>query len=171
MSKIHPQIYCQICGGQILSKDGMPSHTRRRKYCSLGCSAKGVGLKKRKRCIKKCIVCKNNFEIKLSHKDKRETCSRKCAGIIKSKKIAGKNNPRWKEHKAPNKVLLYIRIFYKGKNHYEHRLVMEKYIGRKLKSTEIVHHKNDNPRDNRIENLQLMTKKQHIIHHQNDLNA
>ncbi len=38
---------------------------------------------------------------------------------------------------------------------FEHRLVMEKKIGRYLTETEVVHHRNDNPSDNRISNLQL----------------
>jgi hypothetical protein len=50
----------------------------------------------------------------------------------------------------------YNLIYKNGKHVYEHRYKIEQKIGRKLLSTEHVHHKNGNRSDNRLYNLLLV---------------
>ena len=67
----------------------------------------------------------------------------------------GAKNPNWnggrRIHEQGYSMIL------ESNNRYvmEHRIIMENYLGRKLKQTEVVHHKDGDPKNNRIENLML----------------
>jgi hypothetical protein len=53
----------------------------------------------------------------------------------------------------------YRRVYINGKSVAEHRTVMERMLGRKLRFYETVHHKNGDGLDNRPRNLELFTSR------------
>lgn len=63
----------------------------------------------------------------------------------------------------------YKSITINGKHKLEHRYIMEQFIGRKLTRFEFVHHINGNKKDNRIENLKIMSPQEHNKLHKEKL--
>lgn len=117
---------------------------------------------------KNCEMCGKEFWGYIKYK----TCSKQCAGKKKTLNgtARGKNNGMWKGGKYTDKDG-YIMVMQKdhpnARSGYvpEHRLKIEKKIGRYLTRNEVVHHKNEIKSDNRLGNLILMDKKEHDRQH------
>jgi len=103
----------------------------------------------------------------LRHTDEAKA---KMSAYRRGKKV-GPDNPMWKGGRTQERSRFCIRV---GRDHpmadrnglvLEHRLVMAAVLGRYLLTEEIVHHINEDPFDNRPENLVLVNRSQHLAIH------
>ncbi len=124
-------------------------------YCSYPCSVEG----KRTSVIRACAACGKEMRVQPHALRERSTCSTTCAGQIK--RLTG---PGARMVRSDG----YVQIYYPthpdaqaGGWIMEHRLVMERQLGRRLLRTEQVNHINHIRDDNRPENLELLTAAAH----------
>lgn len=73
--------------------------------------------------------------------------------------IAAGPNRRYRRAYAPD------HPYAVGQYVLEHRLVMERHLGRLLRPDEVIHHINGDTRDNRVENLEVMQQSAHAALH------
>jgi hypothetical protein len=82
-----------------------------------------------------------------------------------SKLISNPIGSRRKHNAGKGLTYWVVKVSDRGRWKYEHRLILESKIRRKLTKHEIVHHLNKNTLDNRIGNLCVMNNIKHLQGH------
>lgn len=116
-------------------------------------------------------IGKNRHSIPTKHQPTCEMCGTKVSAGVTRCRSHSIRPPRTRRDKIINNGYYYIMVEghpaglkrhgYVG----EHVLIIEKNIGRYLEEGEVVHHIDENPLNNNIENLLLLTKADHMRLH------
>lgn len=114
-----------------------------------------------------CLVCSGRIAIRRPQcRNATHKPGCRCYGCVtKRRELTGSQNPSWKGGRRVHRCgYMYVLVSHDDPMRsmgardgyvFEHRLVMARYLNRPLNSWEVVHHRNGNKKDNRIENLEL----------------
>lgn len=107
-------------------------------------------------------MCENMIYLRPSTKNLLKYGYKYCSHACKGKHISSQELPYGSVRRNKNAGNNpYVRKVINGVRVKLHRYIMEQHLGRKLNRKEVVHHINGNPKDNRIENLQVMSLRDH----------
>lgn len=115
-----------------------------------------------------CKQCEKEFIPKDKYNVNKGYCSSRCA-----LNYYRDNNPehqRYAGKKAAEVIIKKYRgtgtkTYVKENGRHQHRVVMERVLGRPLEKGEIVHHKDGNKKNNNPDNLEVMTQSEHARLH------
>ena len=141
-------IACRNCGTNI---ETYPSQRKRKKFCSRKCYA--ADLSKRQRGAAHPMYGKKHSPESLA----------KMAANRRANARRGPDSPNWKGSWRSRGYVMISQP--NGRGRPEHRIVMEKILGRPLLPSEAVHHRNGIKHDNRPENLEALTNSTHKMEH------
>jgi len=116
-----------------------------------------------------CVSCGTEFEPRVGANPAHGLyCGRSCANKVNRQQRApwGVDGHRTIEPGRYVRVRMPSHPAATGTGYvYEHRLVVEKRLGRYLREDEQIHHINGDKTDNRDENLEVLTKAEHLKKH------
>ena len=155
----HIESKCIVCGeNYLIAKSRHAGLHMLNKCCSGKCYKKyrhEENKKIKSKHTHSCSLCEKVFTSRRTCKTSLRFCSQKCS----KKYMRGEKSPFYKGGTFLQSGYKVIKVDTTYK--LEHRLIVEKFIGRKLKKNEIVHHVDGDKKNNSIENLQIMDKKEH----------
>jgi hypothetical protein len=174
-------VSCDNCGIQFL-KDEFFIKLYKHNYCSLNCAWKSksrMGHLKNRVSLT-CLYCNNIFEVPKHKELTAKFCSRKCKINFQKGKL-----PLWTNNKEKRSLTYFINTLNKYQNlgwnvkmHSETLRKMLKHYNIDVSKCSVcgsprfivIHHKNENQSDNRLENLQVLCTSCHLHHHKGGKN-